>query len=196
MVERDEDRAERQGRMLQALADCNLRAVQKLTDELVAAKTDVEHERYALSLHRMSRDLRLTLALEERLVHERRKAFREEKADRLKAVEHRKKQVDHAVTGRVYAEREGEAAEALLKEFDELLDEHRLYEDFLDKPLEAVIARLCKALGLKDPPPPGEGYRIWKCWGLQPPQSAALTAPPEGEQLSAYPSVSTSYRDR
>jgi hypothetical protein len=148
MVERDEERAERHGRMLQALADCGLRAVQKLTDELVAAKTDVEHERFALALHRMSRDLRLTLALEERLVHERRKALREERTDRQKAVEHRKKQVDHAVTGRVYAEREGEAAEALLKEFDELLDEHRLYEDFLDLPLETVIARFCKALGL------------------------------------------------
>jgi hypothetical protein len=70
-------------------------------------------------------------------------------------VEHRKKQVDHAVTGRVYAEREGEAAEALLKDFDDLLDEHRLYEDFLDQPLETVIARFCKQLGLKDPPPQG-----------------------------------------
>jgi hypothetical protein len=148
MSEGDEERAERHGRILQALADCNLRAVQKLTDKLEAAETDIEHERFALSLHRMSRDLRLTLALEERLVHERRKAFREEKADRQKAVEHRKKQVDHAVTGRVYAEREGEAAEALLKDFDDLLDEHRLYEDFLDLPLETVIARFCKQLGL------------------------------------------------
>jgi hypothetical protein len=96
----------------------------------------------------MSRDLRLTLALEERLVHERRKAFREERTDRQKAVEHRKKQVDHAVTEKVYAEREGEDAEALLERLDSLLDEHRLYEAFLDRPLEAVIAELCKALGL------------------------------------------------
>jgi hypothetical protein len=195
MVERDEDRAERHERILKALADCSLRAVQKLTDKLVAAQTDIEHERYALSLHRMSRDLRLTLALEERLVHERRKAFREEKADRQKAVEHRKKQVDHAVTGRVYAEREGEAAEALLKEFDDLLVEHRLYEDFLDKPLEAVIAKLCKALGLKDPPPQGEGDRgavegvaaHAHLHSLQPPHRPAAGAPPEGKHLKWPP---------
>jgi hypothetical protein len=148
MVEGDDDRAERHGRILQALAECNLRAVQKLTDQLEAAETDIEHERYALGLHRMSRDLRLTLALEERLVHERRKGFREERVDRQKAVEHRKKQVDHAVTGQVYAEREGEAAEALLKDLDSLLDEQTLYDDFLDRPLGAVIARLCRELGL------------------------------------------------
>jgi hypothetical protein len=203
MVERDEERAERHERMLKALADCSLRAVQKLTDQLETAKTDIEHERFALSLHRMSRDLRLTLALEERLVHERRKAFREDRTDRQKAVEHRKRQVDHAVTGRVYAEREGEAAEALLKEFDDLLDEHRLYEAFLDLPLEAVIAKLCTRLGLKDPPPgrssiegevdraPGresEGVETRSDGpGLQPPQSAALTAPPEGEHLKRRP---------
>jgi hypothetical protein len=194
MAARDEERAERHGRMLKALADCSLRAVQKLTDQLEAAKTDIEHERFALSLHRMSRDLRLTLALEERLVHERRKAFREEKTDRQKAVEHRKKQVDHAVTGRVYAEREGEAAEALLKDFDDLLDEHRLYEDFLDLPLEVVIAKLCKALGL-DPPPPGEGDREAvegvaahaHFQSLQPPHRPAAGAPPEGEHLRPPP---------
>jgi hypothetical protein len=191
MAEGDEDRAERHGRILQALAECNLRAVQKLTDQLEDAKTDIEHERYALGLHRMSRDLRLTLALEERLVHERRKAFREERTDRQKAVEHRKRQVDHAVTERLYAEREGEDAEALLEKLDELLDEHRLYDAFLDRPLETVIAELCKALGLPVPPPQGEGDREAvegvaahsDLRGLQPLQSAALTAPPEGEQL-------------
>jgi hypothetical protein len=195
MAEGDEDRAERHGRILQALAECNLRAVQKLTDQLEDAKTDVEHERLALGLHRMSRDLRLTLALEERLVHERRKAFREERTDRQKAVEHRKKQVDHAVTEKVYAEREGEDAEALLEKLDELLDEHRLYDAFLDRPLETVIAELCKALGLPVPPPQGEGDReavegvAAHCdlSGLQPPHRPAAGAPPEGEQLWPTP---------
>jgi hypothetical protein len=194
MIEGDEDRAERHGRILKALAECNLRAVQKLTDQLEDAKTDIEHERYALGLHRMSRDLRLTLALEERLVHERHKAFREERVDRQKAVEHRKKQVDHAVTERLYAEREGEDAEALLEKLDELLDEHRLYEAFLDRPLEAVIARLCKTLGLV-PPPQGEGDREAvegvethsDLRGLQPPHPASPGAPPEGEQLAPPP---------
>jgi hypothetical protein len=190
MAEGDEDRAERHGRMCAELAECNLRAVQKLTDQLEDAKTDIEHERYALGLHRMSRDLRLTLALEERLVHERRTAFREERVDRQKAVEHRKKQVDHAVTERLYAEREGEDAEALLEKLDELLDEHRLYEAFLDRPLEAVIARLCKTLGLV-PPPQGEGDREAvegvethsDLRGLQPPHPASPGSPPEREQL-------------
>jgi hypothetical protein len=152
VLESDQDRAERHGRILAELAEVGMKAVRDLSDALEEATTVVDKERLALSLHRMSRDLRLTLAMEERLVHQRRKAFREEKTDRQKAVEHRKKQVDHAVTGRVYAEREGEAAEALLKDFDDLLDEHRLYEDFLDLPLEAVIAKFCKMLGLAEFP--------------------------------------------
>lgn len=141
-------RSERHGRILAELAEVGMAAVRRLSARLDAAQSDVEHERLALSLHRMSRCVRLTLALEERLVHERRSALREERADRRKAVEHRRKQVDQAITGRVYAEREGEAAEALLKEFDGLLDEHALYEAFLDRPLEAVIAELCRMLGV------------------------------------------------
>jgi hypothetical protein len=191
MAESDKDRAERHGRMCAELAEIGMKAVRKLSDRLEAAETDAEVETRALSLHRMSRDLRLTMALEERLVHERRKGFREERVDRQKAVEHRKKQVDHAVTERLYAEREGEDAEALLEKLDELLDEHRLYDAFLDRPLETVIAELCKALGLPVPPPQGEGDREAvegvaahsDLRGLQPLQSAALTAPPEGEQL-------------
>jgi hypothetical protein len=194
MVESDEDRAERHGRMCAELAEIGMKAVRKLSDRLEAAETDAEVETRALSLHRMSRDLRLTMALEERLVHERRKGFREERVDRQKAVEHRKKQVDHAVTERLYAEREGEDAEALLEKLDELLDEHRLYDEFLDRPLEAVIVELCKALGLV-PPPQGEGDRVAvegveahsDLSGLQPPHRPAAGAPPEGEQLWPTP---------
>jgi hypothetical protein len=194
MAESDKDRAERHGRMCAELAEIGMKAVRKLSDRLEAAETDAEVETRALSLHRMSRDLRLTMALEERLVHERRKGFREERVDRQKAVEHRKKQVDHAVTERLYAEREGEDAEALLEKLDELLDEHRLYDEFLDRPLEAVIVELCKALGLV-PPPQGEGDRVAvegveahsDLSGLQPPHRPAAGAPPEGEQLWPTP---------
>jgi hypothetical protein len=196
MAESDKDRAERHGRMCAELAEIGMKAVRKLSDRLEAAETDAEVETRALSLHRMSRDLRLTMALEERLVHERRKGFREERVDRQKAVEHRKKQVDHAVTERLYAEREGEDAEALLEKLDELLDEHRLYDEFLDRPLEAVIVELCKALGLV-PPPQGEGDRVAvegveahsDLSGLQPPHRPAAGAPPEGEQLWPTPQV-------
>jgi hypothetical protein len=194
MAESGKDRAERHGRMCAELAEIGMKAVRKLSDRLEAAETDAEVETRALSLHRMSRDLRLTMALEERLVHERRKGFREERVDRQKAVEHRKKQVDHAVTERLYAEREGEDAEALLEKLDELLDEHRLYDEFLDRPLEAVIVELCKALGLV-PPPQGEGDRVAvegveahsDLSGLQPPHRPAAGAPPEGEQLWPTP---------
>jgi hypothetical protein len=148
MFESDKDRAERHGRMCAELGEIGMKAVRKLSDRLEAAETDVEVERCTRSLQRMSRDLRLTMALEERLVHERRKGFREARVDRQKAIAHRRKQVDHAVTGQVYAEREGEAAEALLKDLDSLLDEQTLYDDFLDRPLGAVIARLCRELGL------------------------------------------------
>jgi hypothetical protein len=148
MFESDKDRAERHSRMCAELGEIGMKAVRKLSDRLEAAETDVEVERCTRSLQRMSRDLRLTMALEERLVHERRKGFREARVDRQKAIAHRRKQVDHAVTGQVYAEREGEAAEALLKDLDSLLDEQTLYDDFLDRPLGAVIARLCRELGL------------------------------------------------
>ena len=146
-----DDRAERHGRILAELAEIGMQAARTLSEALEDARTVVDKERLALSLHRISRDVRLTLALEERLVHERRKALREERADRQRAVEHRKKQVDHAVIERIYAEREDEEADSLIARLADLVDEHRLYAAFLERPLEAVITELCKQLGLKPP---------------------------------------------
>jgi hypothetical protein len=140
--------AERHGRVLVELAELGLSLARGLQARAEAARTGEDAERLALAFHRVSRSVRLTLALEARLVREQGQAWREERARAVRLVETRKAQVRAAVTRLVLRETEGEDAEALLDGLEERLDEDALYDEFTDDPVEACIARIRAGLGL------------------------------------------------
>ena len=142
------DMAERQTRCLARLAELGMALAEQLAAQAQAAKTEAEAQGFALAFHRVSRAVRLTLALEVRLDRERREALREQGVDERRAAEHRKHQV-RAVIGRSSPyESETDEAERLLDDLDELIDQEALFEAFLQAPLQACIARIRKDLGL------------------------------------------------
>jgi hypothetical protein len=161
------DIAERHGRLLAELAELGMAAVRSLAARLDAATSREEAEGLALAFHRISRSVRLTLALESRLAAERRQGLREDRILTGRAVERRKDQVRAVVARQAYDEREADEAERLLEILDERLDEDALFEQFLSGPVEACIARIRKDLGLAcaDPandaaPFPLQGARV------------------------------------
>jgi hypothetical protein len=138
--------AERQGRVLAELAELGLGMARRLAARAEVAETDAAAEGLALAFHRISRSVRLTLALEVRLDRERRQGARETRKDVARAAETRKEQVRHAL-GRAI-ETEADEAERLWDALEERLDEEALYDAFTAAPLETCIARLRADLGL------------------------------------------------
>jgi hypothetical protein len=144
--------AERHGRVLAELAEFGLELARDLKARALAAPAREDAEGLALAFHRVSRSVRLTLALESRLVRERQEAGKVRRAETARAVQARKAQVQAAVSRQVYDERESDEAERLLDELDERLEEAALYDTFAEDPVEACIARIRADLGL---PPAG-----------------------------------------
>jgi hypothetical protein len=144
--------AERHGRVLGELAELGLAAARSLAAKVEAAASREEAEGLALALHRVSRSVRLCLALESRLAQARHEIGRQDRAQAARAVETRKAQVRAAVGRDLYAESESDTADRLLDELDERLEDEALFDGFADGPLEACIARIRKDLGL---PPAG-----------------------------------------
>jgi hypothetical protein len=149
--------AERHGRVLTELAELGLGLARRLAARAEASQDDAAAEALALAFHRVSRSVRLTLALESRLAGERRQGLREDRVLTARAVEARKDQVRAALTRAVQAERETDDAERLLDELDERLDEDALFDRFLAGPVEACIARIRADLGLPANDPGGTG---------------------------------------
>jgi hypothetical protein len=140
--------AERHGRVLTELAELGMAAVRTLAARLDAATSREDAEGLALAFHRLSRSVRLTLALESRLASERRQGMREDRILTERAVERRKDQVRALVARQAYDERETDDAERLLEDLEERLDDDALFEAFLQGPVEACIARIRHDLGL------------------------------------------------
>jgi hypothetical protein len=158
--------AERQGRVLAELAELGLGLARRLAARAEAAQTDAAAEGLALAFHRVSRSVRLTLALEVRLERERLQGVRETRKETVRAAETRKEQVRHALGRAIPTETESDEAERLWDALEERLDEEALYEAFTEDALEACIARIRESLGLpaNDPcfpsPLAGEGGRV------------------------------------
>ena len=147
-MSRSDEMAERHGRVLTELSELGLALARGLKARAEAASTLKEAEGLALAFHRIARTVRLTLALESRLARERVEIVRSEQAQvRLRAAD-RQKQVRAAIARDVWSETEGEEAEALLDELDERLETDVLFEEFVQGPVEACIARIRAELGL------------------------------------------------
>lgn len=145
----------------------------ELARDLYAGARAAEPEAKAdltLAFHRISRSVRQTLALKARFERDRKLALRE--ADQAHAREtlgrvlKKRSQVRKAVARDVWTEHEGEDAEALIEDLESWVYEASGEDDFLDTPLEAVVARIRQAMGLSanTEAPPGEPLDvvIWK----------------------------------
>jgi hypothetical protein len=149
------DMAERQRRVLEELAELGLTVARELAAKLAEAQTPEAAQGFALAFHRVSRAVRLTLALETRLDKERRQNRSEAAVETARAVQARKAQVRVGVARVLGPEVEQDDVNRFYDELDRHLDEDALFERFLEGPVEACIARIRKELGLpaEDPPP-------------------------------------------
>lgn len=148
----------RHGEILAEVADLSLKLARKLHERAMAAETEEEVQAAASAFHRISRSLRQTLALEARLERdsrrdaiEARRFAEEDRRERLKA---RKAHVGNVGSRLIWTEAERDDIGRLLVDLKRWCDEEAFHEErFLSSPVEAVIARLKRDLGLASPPP-------------------------------------------
>jgi hypothetical protein len=144
--------AERHAPILAELAALGLSLARAAHEEALAAETPAAKAEMTLAFHRISRSVRQTLALEAKLARDRQQQQREVRAETVnqkeKAVYRRRSQVRLAVERLIWTEAEGQEAERLFSDLDDILEEEVLYDSFTVDPVEAHIARICTALGL------------------------------------------------
>ena len=152
MAEASNHRAERQGRMLDRLAELGMSLAERLHERAMAAEEPETAERLALAFHRLSRSVRQTIALQARLERDARRDLIETQgraqAARAERVKARRDRVDGALAKLIWTEAEASELPDLLKNLGCTLAEESLAEDFLDAPLEALIDRVKAQLGL------------------------------------------------
>jgi hypothetical protein len=146
---------DRHGRLLAELSELGLSLARKIHEQAMAADTPEATAELAMAFHRISRSARQTMALEAKLKRDHDRDLIEDAArtaDRDQAArKHRKAQVDTAISRLIWTEAErDEDLETgdLLVELKNILDEESLSEDFLDGPVEPLIARIREGLGL------------------------------------------------
>jgi len=163
----DEARDVWRERVLREMAELDLELMRALTHQATARAQAGEAVADAgLAVSRISRSLRLTLALEERFAKARRARLAEKVAeaaqpaaeqtpetqrapatDRLRGVV-RKDLVMQIVEEAIDDEAKGERAETLLTALAERLERPEDEADFLDRPYGELAARICRELGL------------------------------------------------
>jgi hypothetical protein len=144
--------AERHGHMLGELSELVLELARDLQARALAAETPADAAELSLAFHRVARSLRQTLALEAKLERDRHRARREDHAEAAREDIARrqrlKTQVRLSVERAIWTEAEGDEAERLADDLDDLLDAYALADDFTVTPVEAHIARIRHDLGL------------------------------------------------
>jgi hypothetical protein len=133
---------------LEDLAALGLEIARDLKARAIEAKTAAEAEGLALAFHRVSRAVRLTLALEARLAREGLELGRQEDLRRAGQALARTRQVRAVVARDIWNETDGQDARALIRELDAVLETEALFEEFLQGPVEACIARIREDLSL------------------------------------------------
>ena len=144
------------------LADAGAVGLRKVSARMEAAETDEAVERMARSLQTVGRYVRQTLALKLRFDREQRQLAAEQRrvaegelkeTQRVRevAVGRRRTKVREHFEGVLWDEYESDEAEELLDGVDHQLDDLVADDpDFLDIPVETLIARLSDKLGLLD----------------------------------------------
>ena len=153
---------ERQLQMLGELAEIGLEVARAVERQAKTAGSEVDAQRLAMAYARAARALRMTIALQARLIDDlgarqdaatRKRAVAEQADDDALAV----RQETHKVRVVGIVERVIEAVRQDL-DFDEvsrlvlkaetLLDDEDLYDDVLSRPIGELVARICRDLGL------------------------------------------------
>ncbi len=157
-----ETSAERRARMLQALGDGALSLAMNLQARAMAAADDAQAVELAGAFHKVSRSVRQSLALEAQFERDQaRKAHEAEdraRADHKRRADARQDQVRLRVERLIWNEADGKEAEALLADLDDLIELAATEADFLDLPVEVLVARIAHQLQLTaeatgEPPP-------------------------------------------
>ena len=125
-----------------------------------------------LAFQRAARAVRMTLALEVRLLRERRLAWREALSDVEHEAQLRKAQVRRAVGAVIDADYEGEAAERLHEALNDRIETEALYDRFVEGPVEVQIAAIRADLGLPANDAGSDALAAWRP-GPPPPDAGA-----------------------
>ena len=134
--------------MLAELTEIGMSMARELQARCRSAETADEVQVLMLAFQRVSRSVRLSLALRVRLERQRRELLRDDHVVALRRTDARKAQVRAVLTRDIYDESESCDVENLLDELDERLEEEALDEDFPHQPIDLCIARIRKGLGL------------------------------------------------
>ena len=138
--------------MLQALGDGALSLAMNLHARAMAAEDNAEAVELAGAFHKVSRSVRQSLALEAQFERDQaRKAQEAEdraRADRARRASARQDQVRLRVERLIWNEADGKEAEALLADLDDLIELAAAEADFLDLPIEVLVARIAHDLQL------------------------------------------------
>jgi hypothetical protein len=178
---------ERIDAMLSIMAEVCLGSVVEAGQRQKATPDDEAFERSGRALNQSCRNLRQTIALKQRFDREEAAKAREAHAaaeadrkaaerDRHARVEFKRKRVRRHLENLVWDEYDDEEAEAFCHDVDQRLSDLVHEDDFLDTPLEDLIARLADDIGLNDEPEPEP-----------PPQEPAPEepSPPCGERVGS-----------
>jgi hypothetical protein len=160
------DRAERRLRILQELAEIGMDLARAVQRRALAAEDPAVVANPALSFSRIARAVRQTVALEAKLDQDRQavmaeRAERRARDARLQAHKH-KARIRDLVERAIDAEASGDAAEDLLCDLNERLEDADDLAAFADRPVAEIVAHICRELGLNPPP------SLWneQEWGL------------------------------
>jgi len=140
--------AARHALMLDELGQLAMGVAREMAQRVTLARTDADAAEAAHAFERVSRAVRMCLALEQRLTHERRRGAEQDRAAATLDLDHRKKQIRAAV-GRAIQEEIGGAEQFGLKvRLDDRLEEEVLFDTLAEGPVEMHIDRIRKILGL------------------------------------------------
>ena len=147
--------AERHARALAELTELGLAAARELGAAISEAATPGEKATLAAALHRVSRSVRQSIALEARLVRDAARHAQEAAAaareDVKRRVDRRKAQVTAIIERAIWDEHEEDEAHRLEDLLYDRLDAEAAFDAFLTDPIEAQIASICETLGLSPP---------------------------------------------
>jgi hypothetical protein len=162
-----QDRAERRLCILQELAELGMDLARDVQARALAVDADpATAGDLVLSFARIVRAVRQTVALEAKLDRDGQAASAERAERRARDARDRvykhKARVRDLVERAIDAEASGDAAEDLLCDLNERLEDADDLAGFADRPVAEIVAHICRELGLSPPP------SLWNeaDWGL------------------------------
>jgi hypothetical protein len=149
------DRAERCLRILQELAEIGMALARAVRTRALAAKDPAAAVDLGLSFSRIARAVRQTVALEAKLDQDRQAAASERAERRARdarqQADRHKAKIRGLVERAIDSEASGEAAEDLLSDLDERLEDADDLAGFADRPVAEIVQHICRQLDVTPP---------------------------------------------